>query len=1088
MATKRDVRMTVGISTDGTDSVRKLADELAGVGDAAGASVADANALAAELVRLKTETEGLAAATKDKRTAEAAARAEVTATRAALAQQGDALARMRAESTAATRAEEAYQAAERASKLAIVETRAALRDKQAALAAAVSASKAAAAAEQQNVETLKATAAAYRAATSAATTGAREQQAAAGAVSQSLASIKGQLDTLRDLATVALGGSLVGSLAKDVADVADGFNNLQARIKLVTGDGPALAAALQGVVDVAQRTSASLETTGTLFARIVESGRAFNLAQSDALRLTESINQAVAISGTSAQASEAAITQLIQGLQSGVVRGEEFNSVMEQAPRLAQALADGLGVAKGELRKLAEQGTLTSATVIQALQGQSQALQREFDQLPPTVGRAIQNLSTAWSVYVGSVDKATGATSTAAGAINLIAGNLDALGAALYSAGKAALAYQAVNLARSFLTSASAAATSTAATATNTAATAAATVATVANTTARTANTAATLASAEASTAAAASAGRFSAILGALKPIALVTVLTNLQEIGTAIGEGAARMLGYGKRIEEVDRALKDQADAARAGATAAAALAQQQQQATDRALGLGDAARKLVGEFNGLVQKGETTADALAKVSKALQLGDISGIAAASAALDALGQRGQITGEQIRAALSSALKSEDLLIFETNARAAFDSSEQGARRLRAALDAISEESLRRVGTSAEELRTGFSAAMNSALNDTDTLKRSLDDLGVKGVEAGRLLATSLEKALQTAATERAVQTVIDRWEELGKAGKVTGDQLAAGLDKARAKLDELRPGINSLDEALRSFGLKTRDELTATATKLGESYRVVAGSVTTSLQDKVKAFNAYREAAIAANGGVETSEVDLQRRILEAQAAAAGLGDEFERAMSKADRSIDRTRDRVRVLSEQMDAAAGSLSSSFEAETKARGGTGTGTGTNKDAQGFVLDSSGQRQTSGTFLPQPSKDGPWQWIPKLNQGYQYGGYWQNDMGTQYTGMKTGPYGQNRSSFLGEPMSNLGTAGYEKGQNGPAPYLGANTLTAPGSTGSTGAGAGGSYTVNVNIGGKRSTVNVASRADADALTTLLKQLEDSEATS
>jgi hypothetical protein len=93
------------------------------------------------------------------------------------------------------------------------------------------------------------------------------------------------------------------------------------------------------VTEVALRTHSALEDTGVLFSRIAQAGRDAGLSAEKAslqsLGLTETINQAVQIGGSSAEASSAAITQLIQGLQSGVLRGEEFNSVMEQAPRLA---------------------------------------------------------------------------------------------------------------------------------------------------------------------------------------------------------------------------------------------------------------------------------------------------------------------------------------------------------------------------------------------------------------------------------------------------------------------------------------------------------------------------------------------------------------------------------------------------------------------------------------------------------------------------------------------------------------------------------------------------------------------------------
>jgi tape measure domain-containing protein len=125
-------------------------------------------------------------------------------------------------------------------------------------------------------------------------------------------------------------------------------------MRLVVGEGDALASALNGVVGVATRTGSELESVGTLFSRLAQAGKDAGLgsqqAAQQALSLTEAISQAIQIGGSSAQASEAAIQQLIQGLQSGVLRGEEFNSVMEQAPRLARALADGLGVTTGELR------------------------------------------------------------------------------------------------------------------------------------------------------------------------------------------------------------------------------------------------------------------------------------------------------------------------------------------------------------------------------------------------------------------------------------------------------------------------------------------------------------------------------------------------------------------------------------------------------------------------------------------------------------------------------------------------------------------------------------------------------------------
>jgi tape measure domain-containing protein len=863
---KRDVRLTVGIDVEGEDDLTRLGQSARGLGEAATSSTP-------ALERMAREVDELAAATKKARDAEGTARTDSAAARRALDEQRDALARLRAETDRATKGTAEYEARERALRVAIVEGRTALREKQQAVTAAAAAARTAATAESE-------LAAQFQRAGAAALLAGRQQATAARETIGTLEALQGQLATLRNIAGAALGGSLVGSLARDLAETADSAKGLRAALRLVVGEGPALETAYQGVFDIAQRTGAEVESTGTLFARIVRAGKEFNLTQADALALTESINQAVAVSGASAQASDAALTQLIQGLQSGVLRGEEFNSVMEQAPRLAQALADGLGVTTGELRNLAAQGALTADVVIKALQGQSATLQSEFDQIPLTVGRAITNLGTAWTLYVSQADAATGASKAAAEAIGALAANLDAVAGFLFGVGKAAAAYAALRLAQTFLANAAAAGTLAAATT-------AATAATVANTTAQTANAAATAGTV-------ASAGRLAGVLGTLKTLSFLGVVTNLQSIGTAIGEGAAKLLGYGKALDEAEEALQAEEAATRRNAAAKAELAQRTEQATDKALGLDKQSKALIATFEGLALKGSSTAEALAKVGKELDLSDVRGITTAGAALDALAQRGRITADQLRDTLGAALQGEDLARFEAQARAAFDGSEQGVRRLQAALDALADESLRRAGTSARELGTGFSEAATSAINDVDALARTLAEINAPADEAGRALAAGLGKALAAANTERAVRAVIARLTDLGSAGRIAGERVATGLQAAQTKLDELRPGVNSLAEALRTLGLKTREELQATADKLGEAYARVTASGQVSLQDQAKAFNTWREAALAASGGVESGQLKLQRVMLQSRIAALGLGDTIEGAMRRAKTATD--------------------------------------------------------------------------------------------------------------------------------------------------------------------------------------------------
>ena len=855
----------------------------------------------------------------------------------------------------------------------------------------------AAAAQQAAAGAAQRGAAAYTDQGVAAQRAAAQQTAAATSVRQGLDGIAGQLRSIQALAATVLGGQLLSGSIGDIARTADAYANLEARIKLVTGEGAALTDAFNGVFDVALRTNSAVEGTGTLFARIAQAGKDLGLSTSEAaaqaLQLTETINQAIQVSGGSAQAADAAITQLIQGLQSGVLRGEEFNSVMEQAPRLARALADGLGVTTGELRKLAEAGTLTSATVINALQGQSEALQREFAQLPPTVGRALQTLSVEWTRYVGEVDRANGVSRSAAEAITSLARNLDTVGAALAVAGKAAAAYLAIDLAKSLYSRAAAAAAAAAAQQTETAAVAGSTTALGtntaalgANTAAKTANTAATAANSAANAAgalawgsveknvrlggvAAAEAatktgalgtafglarGAGSALLGAIGglPTILLGVALNAREIGTWLGESAAKMLGAKDRSEELAKADEELARRSREVTAAKAAQAQAAQLAADKALGLEGESKKLVVQFDELTRKGKTSADALKEIEKNLDFTSPKGIQDAIVALQALEKQGKVTGDQIRESVQRGLNGIDLSTFRINAMAAFDGTAEGAERLKVALEGIAAESLKRVGTSAEELETGFSKTFTRAINDVDALEQTLQEMGVGGEKAGQLLSKSLDQAANAANTEEAIQAVIERLEKMGEAGQLSGEQVAEGLTKARNKLDDLKPGINSTEEAYRKLGITSRAEAQRTADTYGQAYKQIAQDAQATITQKIEAFKKWSAAAIEANGGVETAEVKLQREILNTQAKAAGLGEVFVDAMQRTKVATD-------AAAESLNRLATSASSAYDEATKARKAADLSVLGNVDSSGFTLGADGQRFTVSRQIDVP---------------------------------------------------------------------------------------------------------------------------------
>lgn len=206
----------------------------------------------------------------------------------------------------------------------------------------------------------------------------------------------------------------VGFGAKELADIADEYSSMAGRINIAVGETGNFEAAMQGVKDVSLATNSNLSATTQLFTKINDAGKELGMTQEQSLDLTKTITQAIQLGGGAAASNEAAIIQLTQALQSGVLRGDEFNSIMEQAPGISKALAASLGVTTGELRAMAGEGKLSAQTVIQALQEQSAAIESDYEKLPLTIGKALQKIQTQWAILIGEFDQDNGASSKVA--------------------------------------------------------------------------------------------------------------------------------------------------------------------------------------------------------------------------------------------------------------------------------------------------------------------------------------------------------------------------------------------------------------------------------------------------------------------------------------------------------------------------------------------------------------------------------------------------------------------------------------------------------------------------------------------------
>lgn len=229
----------------------------------------------------------------------------------------------------------------------------------------------------------------------------------------------------------AIGAIGIGVAVRQFVGMADAVTVLNNQLKLSTGSAAAASTAYESLFEIAQRSRVSFTELGGTYASISRAGEQLGISQQRLLGVTEAISNAVAVSGGSAESSRAALVQLSQGLASGTLRGDELNSVMEQTPRLAKALADGLGVTTGELRKLGEEGKITAQSVIKALESQSDVLKKEVAGSVVTVGQAFTQLSNATTKTVGEFDSASGASKSLASAITAVASGVTSLGSTI---------------------------------------------------------------------------------------------------------------------------------------------------------------------------------------------------------------------------------------------------------------------------------------------------------------------------------------------------------------------------------------------------------------------------------------------------------------------------------------------------------------------------------------------------------------------------------------------------------------------------------------------------------------------------------
>jgi tape measure domain-containing protein len=226
-------------------------------------------------------------------------------------------------------------------------------------------------------------------------------------------------DSMKGLAA-SLGAALG---ARALAQAADSYTLITNQLRLATSSTDELATAQARVFAIAQQTAQPLASVADLYARTGRAAGALGLSQAEVARVTAFVNQAIALSGSSAASASGAITQLGQALAAGTLRAEEFNSIQDGAPALISAVEQQLGLQVGQLRQVAMTGQLSSKTFVAAMLA-NKTVAEEFSTTQRTMGQELTRLENVFVRMVGRLNETYGVTNQVNKAISTLADNL----------------------------------------------------------------------------------------------------------------------------------------------------------------------------------------------------------------------------------------------------------------------------------------------------------------------------------------------------------------------------------------------------------------------------------------------------------------------------------------------------------------------------------------------------------------------------------------------------------------------------------------------------------------------------------------
>lgn len=239
---------------------------------------------------------------------------------------------------------------------------------------------------------------------------------------------------------VALAGIGVGLGTAELIKYADAWTNLTARLQAAGIETDRIAAKKEELFAIAQRTRQPITELGQLYSRLEIAARELGTSEADITRVTETMAKAMSLGGASTQEAAAAMLQFSQAIGAGVLQGDELRSIRENAPLVAQAIAKEFNTTVGGLKKLGEEGKLTSDRIIRAMLRVSSETDKAFAKLPVTIGQSFTVLQNAITRYVGQADTANGVSAALSGAMIGLANNIDTVAKSALLAGASILA------------------------------------------------------------------------------------------------------------------------------------------------------------------------------------------------------------------------------------------------------------------------------------------------------------------------------------------------------------------------------------------------------------------------------------------------------------------------------------------------------------------------------------------------------------------------------------------------------------------------------------------------------------------------